>query len=1018
MSTTLAKSSFAAGEVSPAVWGQVSLSKYHIGAATMRNCFAGIRGGAYSRAGTRFVGQSRQAASANSTPPRIIPFQFKVGQAYIIELGDTGGGYARFIQNGGYITETPIGITAATQNNPCQITAPGHNYSNGDWVFISGVHGMTQLNGVTFIVQNVIAGVSFTLADTDTGIPINSLPFGAYTGGGTVARIYTISMPYAASDLPFLKWTQSADVMSLTLNNPLALTEYPPSDLQRLGAANWQLVTTTFASPIASPSSCSASPTTTIINLSTVSNQAAAQYAYCVTAVDANGNESVASPTAFTPNTTATNTSVDISVTAGSEIITWSPVSGAETYNVYKAPAAIWNTGTGSFSSASSQNVPIGSSFGLCGTSFGTQFTDQNVVQDFTTTPPLHQNPFARGQIISVGTITATGTFAQTTTTATIHTMTGSVAVILPVVVGGTVVAAIIQNAGAGYLAGDTISFADGTNGGTGSAPLNIGPQSGTYPGVVAYFQQRRAYANTLNDPDTYFLTQPGKFTNLDSADPPIDSDAIIGTPWAQQVNGIQFMENMTSGLVVLTGLDSWLLTGSGGSGTPITPASQDATSQETNGCAATVPPIKVNYEYLFVQELGSIVRAAVFNFFNNTYNSLDLTLLSNHLFDGFQIVQWAWAREPFKIVWAVRNDGVLLSLTYLKEQEIIAWARHDTDGQVVSVAVASEPPVDAVYLVVQRFIAGKSVYAYYVERMDNRLWLNAEQVWAVDAGLALAPAQPNATITANASAVNASAVFTATGPVFDGVNVGAPGQVLRMGGGKATITTFLSSLQVTGTITMPITATTPNDPNSLPLPAAPGAWSIGTPVTSVSGLNHLEGMSVTGLADGAVIPATTVINGSITLPIAASQIVAGLPFQAQLQTLPPEVPGQPTIQGKRKKASAVTLRMEKSRGVKIGANQPNASEFENFVAPTWGQKPYGKMQSLKEVQNQLGPGSYIPLFTGDRREPIDDDWNLIGWSCAPGMIALQQDNPLPMNVLACFAEYTVGDSHTKGDPP
>lgn len=273
MSLTLAKASFASGEVSPSVWGRIDLSKYHIGCATLRNCFVDIRGGAYSRAGTKFVGQSRQAASASSTPPRLIPFQFKVGQAYVIEIGDTNGGYARFIADGGYITEAPFAITDATQANPCLLDAPGHDFSNNDWVFVSGVAGMTELNGVTFIVQNAVAGVSFTLADTVTGLPVNSLAFGAYTGGGTVARIYTIPMPYAASDLPFLKWTQSADVMSLTLNNPGALTEYPPSDLARIAANNWTLTTTNFGSAIAAPSSCSASPTTTIGTLSTISFQ-------------------------------------------------------------------------------------------------------------------------------------------------------------------------------------------------------------------------------------------------------------------------------------------------------------------------------------------------------------------------------------------------------------------------------------------------------------------------------------------------------------------------------------------------------------------------------------------------------------------------------------------------------------------------------------------------------------------------------------------------------------------------
>ena len=997
------------------MWGRTDLSKYTAGCATLRNCFAGIRGGAYSRPGTKFVGQAKQQSFAGSTPPRIIPFQFSTGQGYIIEIGDTGGGYARFIANGGYITEAPFNITAATQANPCQITVPGNNFSNGDWVFISGVQGMTQLNDITFVVSG-LSGGTFTLLDT-FGNSVISTGFGAYTGGGTASRIYTISMPYAAVDLPYLKYTQSADVMSLTLNNPPTLSEYQPYDLSRMAADNWTITATTFESPIDAPNTCTAVATTHPADLSTITNQAAATYAYCVTAVDSNGNESQASPIGFTLSSTSSASSVDISVTAGSEIVQWNTVIGASSYNIYKAPPVVWSTGNSGTNTV--RSVPIGSLFGLVDSAFGTQWTDTNVVPDNSTTPPLHQDPFARGQILSVGSITSSGTFTQETVATTINTFTGADAIIIPVVQGlptGPVVAAILENSGVGYQAGDSVTFTDATNGGVATAPLNVGPQSGTYPGVVAYFQERRVYANTLNNPDTYFMSQTGNFSNMDSADPPIDSDAIIGTPWAQQVNGVQWMVPMTSGLIVGGGLDTWLLTGSGGAGTPVTPASQDATAQETNGFNPVVPPIKINYELMFVQALGSVVRSAIYNFFNNTYTSNDLTVLSNHLFDGFQIIQWAWAQEPYKIVWAVRDDGILLSLTYLKEQDVIAWARHDTNGFVVSVAVASEPPVYAPYIVVQRYIVGQQQYAYYVERMDNRIWLNAEEVWAVDAGLALLPATPNATLEASASTGN-NVVFFSTTQIFDGSTIGVPGQIIRMGGGKATVTSFVSTRQVIANITMPI-ASTPDDPHQIAVPAPPGKWSIGNAVSSVGGLNHLEGLAVTGLADGAVIPPTLVSSGSISLQFAASQVVVGLPFVAQVQSLPLEIPGQPTIQGKRKKVSAVTVRVEKSRGIQLGANQPNASQMENYATVPWGQAPYGKMVEIPQSQVGLSSLSYLPLFTGDLRIPIDDDWNLIGWSAAPGMVAAQQLYPLPMNILMMIPEETTGDSQTKGDPP
>jgi len=468
----------------------------------------------------------------------------------------------------------------------------------------------------------------------------------------------------------------------------------------------------------------------------------------------------------------------------------------------------------------------------------------------------------------------------------------------------------------------------------------------------------------------------------------------------------------MPGGLIVCTGLDCWQLAGASGPATPLTPASQNATAQESYGFSPTLPPIRIGAHFLYVDALDSAVRDNVYNFFTNTYAGDDLTELSNHLFDGHQLVQWAWARSPYRIVWAVRDDGVLLSLTYLKEQELVAWARHDTNGQVVSVAVASEPPVDAVYIVVKRFIAGKNAYGYFVERLDNRLWFNAEACWCVDAGVALPMTSPAASLTAGA-ATGQGVPFTASAAVFDGVNTGVPGQIIRMGGGKAVVAAFVSPTQLICNILINITNLTPDIASNLPqmpLPAAAGSWTIATPVTTLTGLNHLEGMTVTGLADGAVIPPSVVTNGAIALASPASAVTVGLPFQAQVQSLHLQKEGE-MIQDERKKVIGVTVRIEKSRGVKLGANQPNASAQENGANVPWGNYPWGKMALIPEQQNQLGPNSYLPLFTGDHYIPIDDDWNTPGQSASPGMIAAQQDFPLPMQILAFLPKFATGDT-------
>jgi len=152
---------------------------------------------------------------------------------------------------------------------------------------------------------------------------------------------------------------------------------------------------------------------------------------------------------------------------------------------------------------------------------------------------------------------------------------------------------------------------------------------------------------------------------------------------------------------------------------------------------SAIVPPLVINYDMLYVQSKGSIVRDSAFNFFVNVFTGTDMTVLSNHLFNYHQINQWAYAEEPWKVVWCVRDDGIMLSLTFLKEQDIFGWARHDTNGLFVVCSV-TEPPVDAVYTIVKRYIIGEQEWVYYAERADNRNWSEVEDCFCVDAAIAV----------------------------------------------------------------------------------------------------------------------------------------------------------------------------------------------------------------------------------------------------------------------------------------
>jgi hypothetical protein len=256
MTVTTMVHSFSAGEISPALYGRVDLDKWHAAASVARNMVVSYTGGMFSRAGTAFVRPCRQQASASSNPPRNIEFTFNIFQSYILEFGDN---YMCVVANGGYVTETPVAVTAATNANPIVVTAPGNKFQNGDRVFAADLDGMVELNGQTFFAANVgvFGAGSLTLLDM-FGDPVNSLAFGAYTGNGTLARIFTLPTPYAAKDLKYLKFTQSADVMSLCLVNQETQVDYAPQELNRLAANNWTLAPPTFAASIGPPASCTA----------------------------------------------------------------------------------------------------------------------------------------------------------------------------------------------------------------------------------------------------------------------------------------------------------------------------------------------------------------------------------------------------------------------------------------------------------------------------------------------------------------------------------------------------------------------------------------------------------------------------------------------------------------------------------------------------------------------------------------------------------------------------------------
>ncbi len=985
-----------------------------------------------------------------------------VGTGATFSFGLMGGNSTTFSVAGTYTTFPGNPVQQASTTGSGQgiqfnvTTAAVVPYANNDWVELSGISGMTQLNGQTVVVQNA-SPTGFDIYDV-FGAPIDTTGFPPYISGGLAARIYTKVMPYAEQDLKWLKFTQSADVMSLCCVNQDTLTEYIPQDLERNSYTDWTLAPVIPAATIQPPASIA-------VQFSGTGSSAISYYQYVVTAINPDdGTESIAGPIG------QSGPDLNIALNQGTLFISWPQVAGVQQYNIYKA-----TPGYGFV-------PPAGTLFGFMTIGYGTQAIDNNITADFARVPPLHRDPFARGQIKAVVPV-AGGSGYGTVTSVSITSATGSGAIVVPIVQSGAVVGYIVQSSGRNYLPGDTVVIT-GAHSVIATATLQVGPQTGTYPSVPAYFQQRRAYGSSLNDPDTYWMSQPGAFHNFDVRIPAIDSDAITGTPWSQQVNGIQFMVPMPGGLVVLTGSSAWQLTGNGGSSLnpqAITPGSQSAQPQAYNGCNATVPPIKIEDHILYVQAKGSIYRDLAYTYLQNIYTGADLTQNSSQLFTGFTTIEHAWTEEPNKTVWSVRDDGILRSLTYLPAEKVAGWARHDTYGRYKTVCSLTEPPVDTLYLGSERVLGGKT--SYMIERQNSRIWPTVEDSWCVDIGLQLDQPRPSATIVSDSTygigeitgvtalvggtnysaattatvvddngdgpgtgavptlliiagviagvtfapgsrgtkyvnpridfydptgagsgasaraTLNTNATFTASAAIFSGASVGL---IIRAGGGVAEIVQFLTATTVIARITTPITDLVPNSPTeNQPAPQLSGTWTMTRPTTTVSGGSHLAGATVTGLADGKVIPPFVMpASGVSPLPFPASAVVIGLGYQCQLQTTYLNE-GEPTMQGARKKIAAVTTRVEASRGIKIGQNMPDGAALSPMqIAPIWE-----GMEDEPDLSTAPYNSDLVPLYTGDIRIPVQGGWD------TKGQIAYQQDQPLPMALLAAIPSWLGGDT-------
>lgn len=255
----------------------------------------------------------------------------------------------------------------------------------------------------------------------------------------------------------------------------------------------------------------------------------------------------------------------------------------------------------------------------------------------------------------------------------------------------------------------------------------------GDYPATTTYHEQRRWFAGTNNKPQVLWATRTGTESNLTSSIPSRDDDGMELRLASGQYNRIRHLVAL-SDLIALTAGGEFRIYSDGAPA--ITPTSVSIKPQGYAG-ASNVQPVVTTGSILYVQAQGSRIRELSYSWEANAYRTVDVSIMAPHRFNGFTITDLAYARAPDSICWAVRNDGVLLGMTYVPDQQVYGWHVHDTDGAFESVCVVPEGGEDVLYVVVRRTIGTNQLR--YIERMRSRIFTDPTDAFYVDSGLTYA---------------------------------------------------------------------------------------------------------------------------------------------------------------------------------------------------------------------------------------------------------------------------------------
>lgn len=501
------------------------------------------------------------------------------------------------------------------------------------------------------------------------------------------------------------------------------------------------------------------------------------------------------------------------------------------------------------------------------------------------------------------------------------------------------------------------------------------------YPAVASFYQNRLCFASTRHEPLGFWASNTGDYNRFRVQSEVQDDDSISVTLVSGRANEVLNMVSLNALLCFTYGSEWRINSGTGRSS--LTPTTINAAQQSAEG-SNNVPPLIINDRMLFITKLGDSVRDFAYDYSYDSYKGTDQTLYSRHLFQGHKIVDWAYQKSPDEIIWCVRDDGVLLSFTYIYDEKIYSWAKHETDGYVESVASIPGDDKDELFLVVRRTINGAT--KRYIERLESQqaaLSLGSEDIaryTLLDCHLSMY------------NKINVSSTVVHENKVrlnLEGTTDLATGDwIMCRSGYSGRFDELRFQITKIGDTTIEL-----DDSSGFISYVQQGesVSSIGKIVHSLGGLQHLEGKQVRLFGDGSDLGLYTVQNGSIYTERGVSQCCIGLDYESRLETLDIQIPtNNGASRGRKKRIVRPRLELNDSWGGEVGINgfyhmEPMTSYPNGLVQYDLIGKSPDTYSGLKEVE---------PMST----------------VCDNCTITVRQSQPFPLGILNIMAEVVLSD--------